>query len=75
MRTTLELDDNLMGELLRATGERKKRRAVERAIAAYLDQLRRVELIALAGKMPLDLDWRADEAAELSALRRKGRGR
>ena len=70
MRTTLDLSDDLMRRLLRATRAKTKTAAVEAAIEDFLRRQAVEELIALSGKVPLDLDWRKMEAQELRDARR-----
>ena len=65
MRTNIELDDALVEEAMRLTGERTKRAVVERGLAALvrLERLRRVR--NGRGK----LVWRGD----LDRMRERGR--
>jgi Arc/MetJ family transcription regulator len=70
VRTTLDLSDDLMKRLLRATRAKTKTAAVEAAIEDFLRRQAVEELIALSGKVQLDLDWRKMEAEELRDARR-----
>lgn len=54
MRTTLDLDDELMTGLLERLPGRSKTSAVEQAIEAYLDQHTVDGLTRLAGTMAID---------------------
>jgi len=75
MRTTLDLADDLMRELLRLTGASTKTAAVEAAITEYVRRRRIEKLMAIAGKIDFDLDWRALEAEEVrEGGKRSGRG-
>lgn len=65
MRTTLDLDDDLMIELLRRLPGRSKTSAIEQAIAGYLDRHAVTELVQLAGTLDLN-----DASTELRALDR-----
>lgn len=56
-RTNIVIDDELMDEVLRATGLRTKREAVDRALRALLDRHRRLEVLEYRGK----LKWGWDE--------------
>lgn len=60
MRTTLDLDDELMSELQRRLPGVSKTSAVEQAIAAFLDRHAVDQLTRLAGTLEID-----DVSAEL----------
>jgi Arc/MetJ family transcription regulator len=49
MRTTLDLDPVLIETVSRATGEKTKKKAVEKALQAYLRAKKCEELAALIG--------------------------
>lgn len=65
MRTTLDLDANLVKELVAATGAKTKTEAIHVAIAEFLRRRRLEGLKALSGKVRLDLDWRELEEREV----------
>ena len=52
MRTTLDLDQDLMERALRETGARTKREVVEMGLKALLEREARLRLKALFGKGP-----------------------
>ena len=58
MRTTLDLDDAKIAELMRALDVHTKTEAINRAIEECLRAHRRRQLKELAGKVELDEDWR-----------------
>lgn len=60
VRTTLDLDDELMGELLSRLPGVSKTSAIEQAITAFLDRHTVAKLTALAGTMEVE-----DVSAEL----------
>lgn len=62
MRTTLDLDDELMAELRRRLPGVSKTSAVEQAIAAFLDRHTVDRLTRLAGTLEIE-----DVSAELRA--------
>ena len=51
MRTNIELDDALMHEALRATGERTKRAVVHRALRLLVETARQTGIRRLKGKV------------------------
>lgn len=67
MRTTLNLDDELVKELMRVTGAKTKTEAIHLAISEFLRRKKIEGLLALEGKLHLDLDWREMEERELKA--------
>ena len=66
MRTTLDIDEGLLRDVLRLTGERSKSRAVNKALEDYLRSARLRALLDAPGRILLDEDWRSREEAELS---------
>jgi len=73
MRTTLSLDDKLITELLAVTGARTKTEAIHLAITEFLRKKKVEGLLALEGKVHLDLDWRELEELELKAQAERDR--
>ena len=53
MRTTLDMDSNLLDQVVEATGERSKTRAVNKALAEYVRRRRIAELREIAGNIDL----------------------
>jgi Arc/MetJ family transcription regulator len=56
MRTTLNIDSALLKEAERITGERSPSRAVDEALRRLVRQEKIERIIAMAGKIDLDLD-------------------
>jgi len=73
MRTTLDLDEALLKELMASTKAKTKTEAIHRAIAAYLRRKKTEGLLALEGKIRFDLTWQEMEAQELKAQERHER--
>ena len=65
MRTTINVNDNLMNELIKRTKSRTKTEAIETAIKEFLDKKAIEDLISLSGKIDIDPDWQKDEEMEL----------
>ena len=55
MRTTLELDEELLREAMRLLGTKTKRETVRRALEAVVAQRRKERLQAKLGRLDLDL--------------------
>ena len=68
MRTTIVIDEALMGELMRAEKGVSRSEAVRRAIKEYLWQRRVDEFMKLAGSGIVDLDWREMEQQEMEEV-------
>ena len=57
MRTTLNIDPQLLNEVVKTTGEKDRGRAVNRAMEEYIRRQKIERLIALAGKIEFRDDW------------------
>ena len=55
MRTTLNISDILINDLMLETGEKNKTRMIKTALEEMLRNIRRKKLIAMSGKLELDL--------------------
>ena len=65
MRTTINVNDELINDLMKRTKSRTKTQAIVTAIREYLKRTAIEDLISLSGKIDIDPDWRKDEEAEL----------
>ena len=65
MRTTIAIDEELMGELMRSEPGVSRSEAVRRAVREYLRRKRVDEFMKLPGSRLVNLDWRAAERQEL----------
>ena len=54
MRTTLDIDPKLLEDVVKATGQQSKTKAVNTALQHYIRRIRIGELRAMAGRIPLD---------------------
>ena len=52
MRTTLNLDDSLVSQALKATGAKTKTEVLELGLRALLEKQARIRLRALEGRLP-----------------------
>lgn len=66
VRTTIELDDNLLQEAMTVTGAKKKRHLIELALHEIIRRQRIERLIQRLGKTPLALT-----ATDLQRMRRE----
>ena len=56
MRTTLDLDPKLLDDVVKATGQKSKTKAVSKALEDYIRDDRLKRLLRRQGKLDLDLD-------------------
>jgi hypothetical protein len=56
MRTTLNLPDDLVKELVKVTGEKNKTLLIRTALADMLKRIKREKLIEFRGKIDFDFD-------------------
>lgn len=54
MRTTLDVDPDLLDAVVETTGERSKTKAVSKALEEYVRRTKIAELRAMAGRIHLD---------------------
>jgi Arc/MetJ family transcription regulator len=75
-RTNLVLDEKLLDEALRASGERTYSRAVERALDEFVRRARARKILDLAGSglWEGDLAVMRDDAPAARSRQRHGRG-
>jgi hypothetical protein len=55
MRATLNIPDTLIHDLIAETGEKNKTQLIKNALEEMLRSIRRKKLMALSGKIDLDL--------------------
>ena len=57
MRTTLEVDEKLLDEVMTLTGEKSRSKALNRVIADWIRDKRVEELRSMLGTLDLGDDW------------------
>ena len=70
MRTTLDIDPELLAEAERITGEMSPSKAVNAALRELVRRQKLKELRALIGTMELEDNWRELEDMELDEMKR-----
>ena len=70
MRTTLDIDNRLLEEVAKTTGEKTLSKAVSRALEEFIRRRKIERLIELAGKIDLVDNWRELEEIELQEMER-----
>lgn len=66
MRTTLNISENILGEISRLSGVKNKTAIIDKALHEMLNQLRRQKLKGAWGKIAVDLSVRELRRRELS---------
>jgi Arc/MetJ family transcription regulator len=77
MRTTLDLDEKLIRQLMNVTAAKTKTDAIHQAAAELIRRKKLDQLKSLSGTIHLDLDWKRLEGVELqhqSSLKRRRHG-
>ena len=69
MRTTIDIDDTLMEDVVRLSGAKKKKEALRIALEEYVRRVRIDALLALPGTIEIDYVRPEMEEAELEELR------
>ena len=67
MRTTLDIDERLLNDVVKAVGVKGKSKAVEEALRLYLQGWAVKRLVELAGT--IDIDYDKEEERRLDAVR------
>lgn len=75
MRTTLAIDEKLLEEAMKCTGEKTRTAVVNHALKEFVRRKKLEGLKNLSGKVHIDLDWRKMEAEELKAMKEHERVR
>ncbi len=77
MRTTLDLNEKLIRELMDVTAAKTKTDAIHQAATELILRKKLDRLKSLSGKVHLDLDWNKLEQAEIrhqASLKRRRHG-
>jgi hypothetical protein len=56
MRTTLDLDDGLIDEAMRLSGEKTKTRVIHKALADFINRTKAKGILDFGGKVDLRID-------------------
>lgn len=77
MRTTLDLNEKLIRELMDVTAAKTKTEAIHQAAAELIRRKKLDQLKSLSGTIHLDLNWKSLEQAEIrhqAVLKRRRQG-
>ena len=65
MRTTINIKEKTVQEVMHITGAKNKSQAINEALEAYVREKRVKKLLELKGKLNLDQNWKALREMEL----------
>ena len=65
MRTTINLKEKIVQEVMHITGAKNKSQAINEALEAYVQEKRVKKLLELKGKLNLDENWKGLREMEL----------
>jgi Arc/MetJ family transcription regulator len=65
MRTTINIKEKTVQEVMHITGAKNKSQAINEALEAYVQEKRMNKLLELKGKLNLDENWKALREMEL----------
>ena len=71
MRATLNIPDELLSDVQKATGEKSKTKAITIAMKEFIRQKKIKQLLSLRGKIQIDYDWKKEEKLEIKAQRER----
>ena len=57
MRTSLNIDDAMLNEVMKITGVENRSEAIRIALASYLKQQRKNKILALRGNVDIEDNW------------------
>jgi len=67
MRTTLNLDDELVKNVMNMTNESNRSEAIRVALAAYIKMKNKEKLLALRGQVDIEDNWESLRALEFDS--------
>ena len=59
MRTTLNLDENTVDEIMRLTGKKNRSEAIRIALDEYIKLQQKNQVLAMRGQVSLGEDWQS----------------
>ncbi|HFE39061.1 MAG TPA: hypothetical protein ENK06_11695 [Gammaproteobacteria bacterium] len=66
MRTSLNIDDDVLFEVMKSTGKKNRSEAIRIALSSYLKQQRKNKILALRGKVDLEDNWQKLRELDMS---------
>ena len=57
MRTTLNIDDDIMDKVMSYTGQENRSKAVRLALSSFVQEQKKKKLLELRGQVDMENDW------------------
>lgn len=57
MRTTLNIDDDIISKVMIYTGQDNRSKAVRQALDSFIQEQKRKKVLALRGQVNIESDW------------------
>ena len=58
MRTTLNIDDNIMDKVMFYTDQKNRSEAVRQALSSFIKEQKKKKILELRGQVEIEDDWR-----------------
>lgn len=68
MRTTLNIDDNIMEKVVSYTGQKNRSEAVRQALSSFIKEQNKKQILELRGQVNIEDDWRRLRELDISPL-------
>lgn len=65
MRTTLNLNDELIDQIVRITGMKNKSQAVNKVLKLYVTEMKKQDILKMRGTLHLEDNWKQLREMEL----------
>jgi len=68
MRTTLNIDDDILDKVMSYTGQENSSKAVRLALASFVQEQKKEKLLALRGQVNIEENWEVLRKLDESSL-------
>ena len=68
MRTTLNIDDDIMNKVMSYTGKKNRSEAVRVVLSSYINDQKKKKILALRGQVDIEDDWKKLRELDTSPL-------
>jgi metal-responsive CopG/Arc/MetJ family transcriptional regulator len=68
MRSTLNIDDNIMEKVMSYTGQKNRSEAVRQALSSFIKEQKKKQILELRGQVNIEDDWRELRKLDTSPL-------
>jgi metal-responsive CopG/Arc/MetJ family transcriptional regulator len=68
MRTTLNIDENIIDKVMTYTGQKNRSEAVRQALSSFIKEQKKKKILELRGQVDIEDDWRKLRELDKSSL-------